>query len=117
MRAKSGANTRLSLLVSPGRLHHEGVAAAGSIVDPHALRLQIPLDRLCAILAAEAGRLVAAEWHQEAHRPVSVHPYRAGLDTGGHHVRALQRLRPNAGAEPVCDVVGYLHRLFLVLEL
>src|SRR5262245_29064509 len=102
---------------SPGRLHHEGVAAAGSVVDPNAFRLQIPLDRLCAILAAETGGLVAAEWHQEAHCPIGVHPHRAGLDAGGHRVRALDGLRPNAGAEAVCDVVGDLHRLFLVLEL
>src|SRR5215470_15054567 len=102
---------------SPGRLYHEGVAAAGSVVDPNAFRLQIPLDRLCAILATETGGLVAAEWHQEAHRPIGVHPHRAGLDAGGHRVRALEGLRPNAGAESVCDVVGYLHRLFLVLEL
>src|SRR5262245_37380940 len=49
------------------RLHDEGVAAAGAVVDPHALGLQVALDRFDAVLAAEARGLVAAERHGEAH--------------------------------------------------
>jgi hypothetical protein len=51
------------------------------------------------------------KWHHEAYRPIGVHPYGTGLDTGGHDVRALEGLRRNPGAESVCDVVGDLHRL------
>ena len=99
------------------RLHDEGVAAAGAVVDPHALGLQVALDRLRAVLAAEPRGLVAAERHQEADRAVSVDPHRAGADALGHRRRTPHRLRPDAGAEPVGDVVGDRDRLLLVPEL
>src|SRR5262249_58373297 len=103
--------------LSSGRLHDEGVAAARAVVDPHALGLQVALHGLCPVLAPEAGGLVAAERHQEAHRAIGVHPHRAGADALGYRGGSLHRLRPDAGAEAVGDVVGNRHRLLLVLEL
>src|SRR5579885_765423 len=52
------------------RLHDERIAAAGAVVDPDALRLQIAVDRFDTALAAKPGGLVAAERHREADRAI-----------------------------------------------
>src|ERR1700722_10744440 len=74
--ARPGAHT------APSRcsFHDERIAATRPIVDPHALGLQVAVHGLGPILPAEAGGLVAAERHQEAHGPVGVDPHGAGLD-------------------------------------
>jgi hypothetical protein len=38
----------------PGGLHDEWIATAGAVVDPNALGLKVPLDRLHAVFPAEA---------------------------------------------------------------
>src|SRR5262245_2955452 len=120
-----GMRLPLTLALSPlkngergsRRLHDEGIAAAGAIVDPYALGLQVALDRLRAVLTAEARGLVAAERHGEAHGAIGVDPHGAGADALGYRGGALDRLRPDAGAEAVGDVVGDGDRFLLVFEL
>src|SRR5215472_14900337 len=79
--------------------HDERIAAAGTVVNPYALGLEIAFDCLCAILPAEARSFVAAEWHQEAHGPVGIDPHGACLDAFRRRVGALHRLCPYARAQ------------------
>src|SRR5262245_27837471 len=97
-------------------LHDKGIAAARTVVDPHALRLQVSLDGFHAVLPTQAGSLIATKWHAETDGAVGIDPDRAGANAFCHRRCALKRLRPHAGAQTVSDVVGNFHRLLFILK-
>ena len=82
----------------------------------HALRLEVELDRLEPELATEAGLLVAAERNARERRVRHVDPDGAGLDPRGDAMAASGVAGPDAGHEPVLDVVRDPDRVLLVLE-
>ncbi len=86
--------------------HHEGVLNVVAQFAPDALGLQILVDRLDAVLPADAARLVAAERRIEGHRAVHVDPHRAGLELARDAVGAADVERPDAGGEAEGGAVG-----------
>src|SRR5438034_4703252 len=97
--------------------HHEWVGGGGSRVDPNALYLEIVADRIDAVLAAQAGILVAAERRQMADGTISVHPDRPSLYALGHANGTPDVAGPHARSQAEAHVVCDAHCVLLVLEL
>src|SRR6185437_4966969 len=76
--------------------------------DCHADRFElgIHLDAGAALLAPEAGLLVAPGRQARVDHGVAVHPYRAGLDLRHQPLHRPQVVRPDAGGQPVGSIVG-----------
>src|SRR5213075_1434935 len=68
-----------------------------SQVHPDRLGLRVLLQRVAALVAAEAGLLEAAEGEGRIVEVVRVHPYRAGLDGARHAVRLRDVAGPDRG--------------------
>ena len=97
--------------------HDERISTAWSVIDPDALRLEIPVDRLHTVLTAETGGFITAEGHKKTHRPVGIDPHSAGFDPSRHCMCALERLCPYTGTQPIGNIVGDLDCLVFILEL
>src|SRR3569833_2339240 len=104
------------LLLAARSPHDERVRHLGSHRYPDALGLEIFYDHFLAALAAYAATLIAAERRKITHRPISVDPDGAGLQTLGHHEGAAHALRPDTGGQPEDDIVADGNRVFFVLE-
>src|SRR5690606_37894522 len=84
---------------SVGRLHV-------TQLDVDALQLGVVFDGRVAVLAADAGLLVAAERHFDRRHVVVVDPAGAGLKPGHHPVRPGDVAGDHAGRQPEFGVVG-----------
>src|ERR1700741_144393 len=80
--------------------HHERIGAARARVDPHALGLQVLVDRLGAVLAPQPRVFIATEWRHETDRAIGIDPDRAGLEPLRHAKRAADVRCPDSRAEP-----------------
>src|SRR5690606_8760566 len=69
--------------------------------DINALQLRVVLDRGEAVLASQAGLLVAAERHLDRGHVVVVEPAGPGLQPGDDPVAALQVAGKYTGGQPV----------------
>src|SRR3954462_1205941 len=96
--------------------HHKRIAGLDPGIYPDALHLQVFVDRTLAILASYAAIFIATEWRHETHSPISVDPYRAGLDALRHADRSTHIASPHTRAEPKAHIVGNAHCVFLILE-
>src|SRR6185437_14517024 len=91
---------------------------SSALLDGHAHRLElgVHLDAGAALLAAEAGLLVAAEGHAGIDHGMAIHPHRAGLDLRYQPLYRAQVVRPDAGGQAVGGVVGPGGDLIEVIE-
>ena len=85
--------------------------------DADDLRLHIALQAEDRVLAAVAGFLRAAEWHEGRRRAVLVDPGRADFEPGRDFLAALYVAGPDRAAEPVTRVVGAPDRVLEVAVL
>src|SRR5215212_7027567 len=82
------------------------VAPMSAHLHPDALGLRELVERRLAEVAAVAGLLDAAVGDRRGHHLVRVDPDRADAQRARRTVRAREVVRPDAGGEPVLDVVG-----------
>src|SRR5215216_2552395 len=82
-------------------------------LHPDALGLRELVQRGLAEVAAVAGLLDAAVRHRRVDHLVRVDPDGADAQRAGGTVGARDVVRPDAGGEPVLDVVGDAIRLLL----
>src|SRR6478672_6036207 len=66
--------TSLFSLLTSLNFHDERILHLVAELAPHALRLQVLVNRFDAVLAADAARLVAAERRVEGQRAIGVDP-------------------------------------------
>src|SRR5215475_5416108 len=86
----------------------EGIAGSSGELDPHGLLLEVLVDRVHAVLAAEPGMLESAEWHRGRDDAVGVDPHIASPNAGGDPVGSVHVLRPHCGGQTVGGIVGEL---------
>src|SRR6516164_4263882 len=96
--------------------HDERICSLHAGVDPHALGLQILSDRVDAVLAPEAGVLIAAEWGHVAYSSVAVDPDHASLDFFRYPDGSTDILGPYAGAQAKPHTVGDGNGFDFILE-
>src|SRR6185437_3796798 len=102
--------------MAPSCPQHERILHLVARLDPHALRLEVLLDRLHPVRAPEAARLVAAEGGIERECAIGVDPHGAGLEPLRERVRAADVARPESRGEPEARRVRHAHDLVVVAE-
>ena len=88
----------------------------GAQRDVDDLGVAVEVERVVAALAADAGRLDAAERGAQVSDVLGVDPAHAGVDGVRDAVGALDVVGPHVGRQPVRRRVGQADRLGLVVE-
>src|SRR5690242_20238147 len=89
-----------ALPVAAGMSSSSVMASSASLsaqVEPRRLQLRVAVDRVEALVAAEAGLLVAPERHGDVGRIEGVDPDDAGPDCPRQAMRAVDVARPDSG--------------------
>src|SRR5262245_62438852 len=89
-------------------------AGAALQIDVDVLLAREAQELLDALLAADAGLLVAAEWRAEEVLRHLVDPHEAGLDRRRRAVRGDEIIGPDRAGEPVFDLVDLRQHLLFV---